>query len=331
MITDCDVSSMNSSPAPADIVIVAWNAGERLRATLAALPQAIGDQVAHIFLIDNASGDGMLAGMPAFCRRPGDLTLITNPRNEGFGAASNLGAAKGAAPWILFLNPDVVLPPGFLAAAFAQIAALPGPAPAAIGWPQRGEDGTARASWAPFPRAIDLIGRALGLDRFLPGLIKPAFLPDPPGGAAAEVDQPMGACLMVRREAFAAIGGFDERFFVYYEDLDLCLRLKQAGGRILMLPGPAIIHALGGTTAAIPVRRLFLAQRSRLAYALKHFGFGWGVLVAMITLSGEPAARTVWALAAGRAGQALNGWGAWAQFLGFLIRRALRGQAAWRD
>ncbi len=115
-----------------------------------------------------------------------------------------------------------------------------------------------------------MLGRAFALDRL--GLARPHFMREWDHETDRAVDQVMGAFLMIRRDLFAALGGFDERFFVYYEDVDLCLRAREAGYAVRHLAGPSARHLGQGTTRQARARRLFYILRSEILYAGKHHG-----------------------------------------------------------
>jgi hypothetical protein len=125
------------------------------------------------------------------------------------------------------------------------------------------------------------------------------------------VDHVIGAFYLVRTREFRALGGFDERFFVYLEDLDLSLRYSQHGQHCLFVAAPASYHKGGGISQQVRAARLFYATRSRILFAFKHFGTAQGWLHLGATLTVEPLARLAQALAHGRprdGGQVLRGF-----------------------
>jgi GT2 family glycosyltransferase len=126
------------------------------------------------------------------------------------------------------------------------------------------------------------------------------------------VDQVMGAFMFMRKEVFQKIGYFDERFFVYYEELDFSERLYQAGGKSFYTHSAKAIHTGGGTTHAVKAFRLFLNLRSRLQYAKKHFSYPGFLLVAFCSLLIEPFTRCLFLLLKGHfkeIGQVFKGYG----------------------
>lgn len=248
-----------------DVVIVNWNAGTLLRDCLAGIAASEGAERIAVTVVDNASTDASHEGLLAL---PGPFRLIRNGDNLGFGRACNQGAAAGSAPAILFLNPDARVEPDTLIRARAALFAEP--RRGIVGARLREPDGTTARSCARAPTPAGMLGRAFALDRL--GLARPHFLLEWDHEADRPVDQVMGAFLMIRRDLFAALAGFDERFFVYYEDVDLCLRARQAGYAVLHLAGPSARHLGQGTTRQAKARRLFYILRSEILYAAKHHG-----------------------------------------------------------
>jgi hypothetical protein len=106
-----------------------------------------------------------------------------------------------------------------------------------------------------------------------------------------QVDQVIGAFMLMRRSVFVKLGGYDERFFVYMEDLDLSLRVRQMGMRSMYLSGPYAYHAEGGTSKKVRAESLFFNLRSRIQYGFKHFSFAGAVCLALGTVLIEPLQR----------------------------------------
>ena len=264
--------------ADVDVVIVSWNTREHLARCLAALG-AGGDGIAlDVIVVDNASSDGSPAMV---AEKFPHARLIENATNAGFGRACNTGAAAGSARAILLLTRDCEPAPGAVA---AMLGALDGDRTlGAVFCRLVNEDGTLQPSVhrglpTPWTHAGDVffrsslrhaVYRTPALKRWLlaPTLRRHAAAHDVAWGGAAS--------MLVRRSAFDAIGGFDERFFMYSEDLDLCARLGNAGHRLRYLPEAVTMHAWGASTAQRPAAMLREAYVSRLRYFDKHFP-GWG-------------------------------------------------------
>lgn len=281
--------------ASVDVVIVNWNAGDHLGKCVESVlsMQWMPDADINVVVVDNASSDHSLDSMPA-----SGLEVIRNTVNTGFAAACNQGARRGNSEFVLFLNPDMVLtdtaaftvPINFMRST---------PSAAVCGIQLRNDRGEITKSSTRFPTSWRIFGWSLGLDRLLPGIFPPQFLTDFDHDSQRDVDVVMGAFFFMRRTAFERLGGFDTRFFVYYEEVDLARRARQAGYTSWFLAQASAIHSGHGTTDQIRSTRYFLSARSRVQYALKHFGTLAGLIAAAMTIAVEPIIRLAFTLASG--------------------------------
>jgi GT2 family glycosyltransferase len=280
-----------------DIVIVNWNSGHHLFRCLESLAALkVERELLHtVTVVDNASTDRSL-DIPSDVHQALPLTIIRNDDNVGFAAACNQGAAGTTAEFLLFLNPDVVLQPGCLSVPFRYLTGPEHSQVGMVGIQLLAPNGTVGRSCARFPSPSSLLGNISGLDRILPSLFPRHFLDEWPHDISRTVDQVMGAFLFIRRSVFQQIGRFDERFFLYYEDLDLALRAKMQGWNSQYLVDAQAIHFGGGTTSGIKGRRMFYVCRSRILYGFKHFTFSSAVCVMGATLLVEPIIRVMAAL-----------------------------------
>jgi N-acetylglucosaminyl-diphospho-decaprenol L-rhamnosyltransferase len=272
-----------------DVVIVNWNSGGDLARCLTTLAKDSGrGLVARIIVVDNGSDDGSAA-----VSTQGALPLIIDraEQNLGFAAAANRGAAQGHAPFLLFLNPDTELHDGALGAALGGF----GPEIGLVGLRQLDQAGRVRRSCSRFPTPLAFWLRALGLDRLRSLATYAPFMEDWPHGESRRVDQLMGACLLIPRDLYGVLNGFDERFFLYYEDVDLALRALRHGSGSWFEARGTITHRGGGSSHRVKARRLCLSLASRLAYAHKHFTTAGFLSVALCTLLVEPWTRLVFA------------------------------------
>ena len=266
-------------------VVVNWNSGAQLQECLGSL-----QNVCPAIVIDNASTDGSCDGVDVLT----NVTVIAANENLGFGKACNLGGSHVQTEYFLFLNPDATVFPGTLERALSVMDDPQNSQVGISGVQLVGTAGKVERSCARFPTPSKLLAQAMGLDRLIPRLGH--LMVDWPHDSTQEVDQVMGAFFLVRRDMFNNLVGFDERFFLYFEEVDFSYRAKQAGWKSLYLADVQAFHKGGGTSDQIKARRLFYVLRSRLLYANKHFGF-WGALVTFLsTLFLEPVSRSVLAL-----------------------------------
>ncbi|GGC63304.1 glycosyltransferase family 2 protein [Chelatococcus reniformis] len=309
-----------------DIVIVNWNSGDLLGACLDALAAAAAARDLHVIVVDNASRDGSDA--VATAPRPGlAVTLIRNAMNRGFAAACNQGAARGQSPLVLFLNPDTRVEPDTLTKAMDFLASPAGEGVGILGVKLLGEGGRTERTCARAPSPRLTLARAVALDRIAPAWVPPHFMVEWDHQDTREVAQVMGAFLLIRRPLLAALGGFDERFFVYYEDLDLCLRATQNGTAVVHFAGASVWHQGQGTTAQVKDRRLFYILRSEVLFAAKHFGTAIAVALLALQLAVQIPLRTGRAAASGAPGewrQVLRGAGLLIRDTPRLLRRLLQ-------
>lgn len=247
------------------VVIVAWRGAAFLPSCLAALRAALGALRAEILVVDNASGDGT----PEVLRHAApDARLLSNATNRGFGAAANQGAREAGGRCILFLNPDA-RPAAGCVEALAR--ALDGPGrPGLVSARLVSQSGAPQPSAWPEASLVTLAFDALLLRNLAPRS-RVHVLEVPKGGPPLQVPAVSGACLLVRRDCWLELGGFDERFFLYHEDWDLCLRARRAGWGVLVVPDATAIHDLGGS--AFQDRAAFWQRyhESRAAFIRKHF------------------------------------------------------------
>ncbi len=220
-------------------VIVNYNSGSELHnAIQSVLENGRGDT--EIVVVDNASRDGSERAALAFGPA---VRLVRNAENVGFGRGVNLAIAACAAPRVLILNPDCQLMAGTLP---RLVAALDADAGCAIVAPRvLDPDGSSQGNARSDPDMLTgLFGRTAALRRTRAGrVLGRRDVVDDDGGA--DVDWVSGACMLARRDALAAVGGFDERYFMYWEDADLCRRLRTRGYRIRYVPAVSAVHRVG--------------------------------------------------------------------------------------
>jgi len=233
-----------SAAAPAlDVVIVSYRCEALLRECLASLYSNPPAGRMRVEVVDNASEDGT-AQMVA--REFGQAVLTVNPGNAGFARANNPALARGRAPYALVLNPDTKVTPGALDRLLAVIEAHP--EVGMIGPRLEQSDGTFdHASSRSFPTPLSALGHFTGVGR-REGASGSLAAYRAPGDVAGPVDAINGAFMLIRRAALDQVGGFDTRYWMYMEDLDLCYRFAAAGWATWFEPSVTVTHVKAGTS-----------------------------------------------------------------------------------
>jgi GT2 family glycosyltransferase len=201
------------------------------------------------------------------------IHLIATDANPGFAAGVNRAARASLGRYLLLLNPDCVVH-GDAARRLAEWLDEH-PHVGAVGPLVEESDGSVQASARRFPGPTTLFaGRTSWLTRRWPGnrWTRRNLVAPEPGGGPVEVDWVSGACMMIRREAFESVEGFDERFFMYWEDADFCLRLKRAGWPVVYNPRESVTHLTGRSSARAHTRSLLAFHRSAFLYFRKNSG-----------------------------------------------------------
>ncbi|MDQ2754615.1 MAG: glycosyltransferase family 2 protein [Actinomycetota bacterium] len=254
---------MTDEPPPVGAVVgavvVNYNAGAYLGACLDSLQSA---GVKRIVVVDNHSTDGseaVAASQPT-------VTWLPSGANLGYGKAANVGAAVLDSEYFLVCNPDLIVSPGSPAALLRRL--LGDPALAVVGPRMVNPDGSLYPSARTFPAMVDAIGHGMF------GLLVPNNpftrryrLLDWDHRDATRVDWVSGACFLARREAWDDIGGFDPRYFMYLEDVDLCWRAQQAGWAVGYEPAAEVMHVQGVSAGQHPYRMLLAHHRSMWRFA----------------------------------------------------------------
>ena len=244
-------------------VVVSFNSAADLPDCLRSLRS---EGVADVVVVDNASAD---SSVEVVRRLDPEATIVQTGANLGFGSAANRGVAVSTGDHVLILNPDTVVEPGTVKALSEALDRDPGLA--AVGPRLENVDGSLYPSVRRFPDLTVALGHAfLGLVWAQnPATRRYRMLDWDHDRPAAGVDWVSGACVLVRRTAFDMVGGFDEAYFMYVEDVDLCWRLGQAGWRIGYEPAGRVVHALGGSSRLVPYRMIAEHHRSLLRFVSK--------------------------------------------------------------
>jgi hypothetical protein len=271
-----------------DVVIVNWNTGRYLQACLDSLARACGDHELRVVVVDNASTDGSANDL----RINGlSIRLLRNNRNLGFAAGCNQGARESKADFLLLLNPDATVAPEAIDRAIAFMRSASAAGVGICGGAVVGECGAPDYACARFPSLRTTLSDVTGLSRVVPRLAPPHHLDRRELTCDREVDQVIGAFYLVRRELWEALGGFDERFFIYYEEVDFARRARSLGWRSWYLHDVHVQHVGGVSSSQVLASRLYHSLRSRTLYARRHWGPYDTALLVLVSLTLEPLAR----------------------------------------
>jgi GT2 family glycosyltransferase len=255
-----------------DICIVSWRARDLLRACLRSVVGS--PEAADVIVVDNASADGTVEMLRADFPT---VRLIANEENRSFAAGNNQAIRAARSPFLLLLNPDTEVQPGALRALVDVFAEEPrvGAAAAQLILP----DGSIQRSCRSFPEPGPILCDALGFARLFPrsrifGRYRMRYWDY---DTRREVDQPMASALALRRAALDEVGLFDEGFPLYFNDVDLCYRLRQAGWRVVFQPNARVRHHHGQSTRLVRPIALLDSHRGLIRFYRKHYRgrIGW--------------------------------------------------------
>lgn len=252
--------------APWAAVVVNYEAGDALTACVASLLADTSAGPVDVVVVDNGSSDGSVRRLQdAFP----DVRVVDAGGNVGYATAANRGTAATTAPVVAVCNPDLEVVAGTAA---AMLAALADPTVGAVGPRVRNPDGSTYPSARRDPDPVDAAGHA-ALGRIWPTnpFTRRYRALDADPSVARDVDWASGAALWLRRSAIDAIGGWDEGFFMYLEDVDLGRRLREAGWRVRYEPAGTVVHVQGLSTDHQATRMIVAHHRSSYRYAAKHW------------------------------------------------------------
>jgi GT2 family glycosyltransferase len=292
-----------AAPRQAELAVVVvnfcqWRNTARLVAQLRR-SMAVRTGAAEIVVVDNHSPFHPVVRK---LRKLSGVTIRRFSRNHGFARAVNRGAKVARehpnrqpveCPWVLLLNPDVTVPDGFLDEALAVARRLPETDRTAgvVGFRLRNRDGSGQASAGTFPTLLGTIA----------GMVLPRSrrkCRHVPGESRQQVDWVTGGCLLVRRDCFEQLGGLDETFFLYYEDVDFCRRASDAGWGVWYDPALEVTHHWPLHARRVPAALRLMTRHALLTYSRKHWS-GWqaGLLAGLVWA--EAGLRQTWAAVRG--------------------------------
>lgn len=253
-------------PPTLSITLLSWNVRDLLRACLASLPLA--DSSVEVIVVDAASADGAAEMVrdefPA-------VKLIASDENLGYTRGNNLGLRAARGHYLLILNPDTEIVGDALAQMITYMdvhpqAGLLGPQ---LVYP----DGTIQSTRRRFPTLATGIFESTWVQPLAPRrLLDRYYVRDLPDDAISEVDWLVGAALLVRREAYQQVGGLDESFFMYSEELDWCRRVKAAGWKVVYFPAAKVVHHEAKSSVQAPAATHIRFHTSKVRYFRKYHG-----------------------------------------------------------
>jgi N-acetylglucosaminyl-diphospho-decaprenol L-rhamnosyltransferase len=251
------------------VLLVGYRTRDEIDTCLRSLDEGAAGLDIEVVLVDNASGDGTVEHVRA---QFGSVVVIALEENIGFGRAVNLAASHARGEYLMLLNPDTRVRPG--AVRRLRDFARSHPHAGLVGGRTLTDDGTTEPSccWGR-PTLWSTFCFASGLSTAFPG--HRWFDPEAMGGwdrdSVREVGVVTGCLVMVHRDVWQALGGFDERFFMYGEDTDLSLRAREAGYRPVITPDAEVVHTIGASSS-VPTNRRVMIMRGKVTV----FGLHWG-------------------------------------------------------
>jgi GT2 family glycosyltransferase len=260
------------------VCIVNWNGGDFLPSCVRSVYEGAGNLELEVIIVDNGSTDGSAVEIE---RLFPEATVIDHGRNDGFAAANNIAIGRSGGRYLLFLNPDTVVDSGSieLMVSFLDEEKTAGALGCKLYHPDTGSvESSARSDPDPLP----LLWNLVYIDRLFPR--SPLFgryrMSNRSEDERREVDWVTGACMLARREAIEEVGGFDTRFFMYCEDIDICLRMRTNGWKVYYLPEAEVGHYRGRSSeqlggegeGALSMWGAGQYTRSIIRFYRKHYG-----------------------------------------------------------
>ena len=252
-----------------DLIIVNYKSTDYLNRCLRSIHQSPSGSKTKVYVFDNGSGDQVdqiKASYP-------EVNLFKHNRNLGFSKAVNIVLKKSSSAYVVFLNPDTIINISVLKS--AKIFLDANPDVGIVGPKIIDPDGCVQGSARAFPTLRSaLAGRRSMITKLFPRsrmACANILSNNSDGKTPMEVDWVSGACMFVRREALEKVGLFDERFFLYWEDVDLCQRMNSRGWKVVYYPLASVEHAVGGSSERKLLRSVFEFHKSAYLYFMKHF------------------------------------------------------------
>ena len=263
------------------IIIVSWNVQELLSNCLrSVLGQS--ERALQIIVVDSASSDGSAAMV---AEEFPEVELIACQENVGFPRGNNLGLAQANGRYLLLLNPDTIVHDDALAKMVAYLEE--NPQVGVVGPQLLNEDGTVQSSRRRFPYLKTALFESTWLQPYAPqSVLDDYYVRDVGDEETAVVHWVMGACLMTRQEVVAQVGGLDEDYFMYSEELDYCRRIHGMGWQVVYYPPAKVTHLSGKSSEQAVTHRHINFNRAKLRYFRKNHGrFAAGMLRLFLLVS----------------------------------------------
>ena len=252
-----------------DIVIVSYKSKAYLLACLESILRSLDGEKGRIFVEDNNSGEDLTGVRKRFPQ----IELNLNTQNLGFARAANKGISRGNAPYILLINPDSLVRPGFFEQAISFMEE--NPSVGILGPRIMNVDDTIQGSARSFPTPLTAwFGRSSLLSRLFPEnriTRKNVLSMLSDGTTPMKVDWVSGACMVIRRKALEDVGLFDEQFFMYWEDADICRRMRERGWEVVYFPRAQIVHYSGVSSSQRVFRSLLEFHKSSYRLFCKYW------------------------------------------------------------
>ncbi len=249
------------------IIIVSWNVRELLQNCLRSV--LVETKLAlQIIVVDSASTDG---SPEMVAEHFSQVELVACEENVGFPGGNNLGLARANGRYILLLNPDTIVHDGALA---KMVSYLEENSQVGVVGPQLlNEDGTVQSSRRRFPTLRTAFFESTWLQPYAPqSVLDHYYARDVADDETAVVEWVMGACLMTRQEVVGQVGGLDEKYFMYSEELDYCRRIHEAGWQVVYYPRAQVTHLSGKSSEQAVTQRHINFNRAKLRYFRKYHG-----------------------------------------------------------
>jgi hypothetical protein len=283
------------------VVVASYNTRDLLRQCLGTLVAATAGMQGEIIVVDNSSSDGT----PEMVAREFEgVTLLSNPTNEGFARANNRALRQARGRFVLLLNPDTLVPPDTIGPLVEFLRGNPkvGLVGCRVDRPDGRLDEACKRS---FPTPLSALARFVGLDRVLQRGAYRRVADDPAG--SYEVDAVVGAFMLLRKETIEDVGGLDEDYFMFGEDLDWCYRVKKRDWRVFYVGDRSIVHHKGASTRQAPQRMNYHFHRAMFLFHRKHLVDRYPFFVNWLVYTGitlRYAAKSAWDLVSRARGEA---------------------------